>query len=96
MGYCICQYFRGFGLIAEIHEGLILQYSDVFITINRHILKWKCLRGVTREIRENINNHVYSIAIFLNSFLKRKVKTGFDLRWSVYFGSVNLINTAIK
>ena len=28
-------------------------FCDVFITINSHILKLKCLRGLTREIREN-------------------------------------------
>ena len=58
MNYCIRQYFayiyfRGFGLSAEIREGLISRFSDVFIHINRHTLKWKFLRGLTREIREN-------------------------------------------
>ena len=47
------RYFRDFGLSGEICESLISQFSDVFITINRHILKWKCSRGLTREIREN-------------------------------------------
>ena len=35
------QIFHGFGLGSENHEGLISRFSDVFITINRHKLKWK-------------------------------------------------------
>ena len=31
------RYFRSFGLSVEIREGLNLWFSDVFITINRHI-----------------------------------------------------------
>ena len=47
------RYFCGFGLGAEICEGLISRISDVVITINRHKLKWKSSRGLTREICEN-------------------------------------------
>ena len=41
-----------------MREGLISRFSDVFISINSHKLKWNFVRGLTREIREN--NHVYS------------------------------------
>ena len=56
--YCIRHNFtyrkcHDFGLGAEIHEGVISRFSDVFITINRHQLKWKFLQGLTREILEN-------------------------------------------
>ena len=51
-------YFHDFGLGAEIREGLIRNFSNVFITINRHKLKWKFSHGLTREISEN--NHAYS------------------------------------
>ena len=56
---------------AEIREGLISQFSDVFITINRHKLKWKS-RGLTREIHENnttakITTYVYSIFMLVFS-----------------------------
>ena len=57
------RYFRNFGLGAEIREGLICDVSDVFVTINRHKLKWKFSRGLTSEWRKwnhSKNNHVYS------------------------------------
>ena len=55
--YCIRHIFHAqkynFGLSGEIRESLISRFSDVFISINRHILKWKCSHGLTRKIREN-------------------------------------------
>ena len=51
--YFAHRYFCDFGLSGEIRESLISRFSDVFITINRQILKWKCLRGLIREIHEN-------------------------------------------
>ena len=57
--YCIYaiifmyRYFCGFGLRAEICEGLISKKNYVFITINRHKLKWKFLQDPTCEIHEN-------------------------------------------
>ena len=55
-------YSRDFGLGVKICEGLISWFSDVFITINRHKLKWKFLRGLTHKIHENKtkNNYVFS------------------------------------
>ena len=55
-------YFRDLGLGAEICEGIISHFSDVFITINRHKLKWKFSRGLTHKICENKNHHLYSIS----------------------------------
>ena len=47
------RYFHCFGLGLEICEGLISRFSDIFITINGHRLKWIFLRGLTRDICEN-------------------------------------------
>ena len=46
------------------------RFSDVFITINRRVLKWTCSRGLTREIRENkttakITTYTVSVANFM-------------------------------
>ena len=46
------RYFHGFGLGAEICEGLILWYLWCF-HYYRHKLKWTFLQGLTREICEN-------------------------------------------
>ena len=51
--YFVHRYFHDFRLSGEIRESLISRFSDVFITINKHILKLKCSRGLTREIHEN-------------------------------------------
>ena len=58
--YFAHSYFHDFGLSGEICESLISWFSDVFITINWHILKWKCSRGLTRENKTRENYHVYS------------------------------------
>ena len=47
------RYLRSFELGAEICEGLISRFSNIFITLNRHKLKCKFLQGLTREIHKN-------------------------------------------
>ena len=61
----ICPYFLGFRVGKyEIREGLILQFCDVFITLNSHVLKLKFLWGLTRKIHKS--NHVYSMSLLLS------------------------------
>ena len=48
-------------------------FSDVFITINRHKLKWKFSQGLTREIRENkttVNITMYTVSFTIVQVLQ--------------------------
>ena len=58
-------YFHGFGLGSEICEGLISRFSDAFFTLNRHKLKWKFSRGLTRENKTTAKITTFTVYSYL-------------------------------
>ena len=77
--YFVHRYFRDFGLSGEIRESLFSRFSDVFITINRHIEVEMFARSDSRNSQNKTTSKITTYTVFALIGKNR------ENRYSLYF-----------